>query len=395
MTEGKQGVSAWLRERAKKLRSAVGFSCKDFVSFEFGISSPCKSPRRCCDCYADMFERIADRIDAEMVEYERLKKENAELKAEIADWKGNAEGFQPDAYMKLPLDADGEPIRIGDEMNIDGDAMTVLGYRLYNGTLLLIVKKGESDLTYTPKPSEIRHFKPEPADSWEKLEKDAMGRACELAGSGHLRCGDCEWGKEGIGCQAMARLEILKRAKKLAGIDGRLRGSYGERVKRPVPKVLGADGAPINVGDTVWAIYDGRKHVVKAVCSDECTVEYEEGGWDYAKRVAHESPTPKVLDADGVEIKVGDVVYFVADKDESALIVECIDVSGEKPVVDLVYSDEIGTWHLVDPEKLTHERPDSWRLWGEDLDTAVKVGEVDKVEMMRRAKALAKAGEVE
>lgn len=30
--------------------------------------------------------------------------------------------------MRLPLDADGVPIRIGDEMNIDGDAMTVLVY---------------------------------------------------------------------------------------------------------------------------------------------------------------------------------------------------------------------------------------------------------------------------
>lgn len=124
-----------------------------------------------------------------------------------------------DAYMKLPLDADGVPIRIGDKMDIDGDAMTVLGYRLYNGTLLLIVKKGESNLTYTPKPSEIRHFKPVQPDSWDKLEKDATGRACELAGSGNLRCSECEWGKEGIGCQAMARLEILKRAKKLAGIE--------------------------------------------------------------------------------------------------------------------------------------------------------------------------------
>lgn len=120
------------------------------------------------------------------------------------------------------------------------------------------------------------------------------------------------------------------------GIDGRLSGSFGERVNRPAPEVL---------------------------------------------------------DADGVPIKVGDVVYFVADKDDGALTVECIDVSGEKPVVDLVYSDERGTWHLVDPEKLTHERPDSWRLWGEDLDMAAKVGEVDKVEMMRRAKALSKGGQ--
>ena len=168
----------------------------------------------------DELRELADRIDREMEEKERLKKENAELRNELDDWKGNAEGFQPDAYMRLPLDADGVPIRIGNEVNIDGDAMTVLGYRLHNGELLLLVKKAEGDCTFhTPKPSSVRHYKYSKPDSWEKLEKDAMGRACELAGSGPLRCGDCEWGKEDIGCQAMARLEILKRAKKLAGIE--------------------------------------------------------------------------------------------------------------------------------------------------------------------------------
>lgn len=123
------------------------------------------------------------------------------------------------------------------------------------------------------------------------------------------------------------------------GVDGVLYGSFGERVKRPAPKVLDADGVPIKVGDTVWATYNGCKHIVMAVCSDGslhpemvtddgCMVEYEEGLWDFAKKV-------------------------------------------------------------------THEQPDSWILWCEDLDMAVKAGEVDKVEMMRRAKKLAKAGEVE
>lgn len=143
-----------------------------------------------------------------------LEEENAGLRAKL-------EAFiqSDDSYMRLPLDADGVPIRIGDKVNVDGEAMTVLGYRLRNGELLLIVKKMESNITFTPKPSDVRRFKYTPPDSWEKLEEDAMGRACELAGSGNLRCGDCEWGKEDIGCQAMARLEILKRAKKLAGIE--------------------------------------------------------------------------------------------------------------------------------------------------------------------------------
>lgn len=86
------------------------------------------------------------------------------------------------------------------------------------------------------------------------------------------------------------------------GLDGRLRGSYCKRVKRPVvPKVLDADGVPIKVGDTVWATYNGCKHIVMAVCSDGslhpemvtddgCMVEYEEGLWDFAKKVTHERP---------------------------------------------------------------------------------------------------------
>lgn len=85
------------------------------------------------------------------------------------------------------------------------------------------------------------------------------------------------------------------------GVDGVLYGLFGERVKRPAPEVLGADGEPIEVGDTVWGTYDGCKHVVKAVCSDGslrpnllmkdgCMVEYEEGGWDFAKKVTHKRP---------------------------------------------------------------------------------------------------------
>lgn len=85
------------------------------------------------------------------------------------------------------------------------------------------------------------------------------------------------------------------------GIDGRLSGSFGERVKRPAPKVLDAGGVPIEVGDTVWATYNGCKHIVTAVCSDGslhpemvtndgCMVEYEEGLWDFAKKVTHEQP---------------------------------------------------------------------------------------------------------
>ena len=165
-------------------------------------------------------------------ELESLVFDNAAMKTEIRGLEeANARlrerlnrGENHDACMKLPLDADGVPIRIGDKMDIDGDAMIVLGYRLYNGTLLLIVKKGESNLTYTPKPSEIRHFKYVRPDSWEKLEEDAKGQdACAYFGidTAITSCGDCPHG--GIHangtCWQSACLDMIARAKKLAGIE--------------------------------------------------------------------------------------------------------------------------------------------------------------------------------
>lgn len=155
-----------------------------------------------------------------------LEEENAELRAELDDWKGNAEGFQPDAYMKLPLDADGEPIRIGDVVWYIGDdaeitkcePQKVVGLVSVFGMLgTYVMTRDYPDKALDPK--SLAHKKPEPPDSWEKLEEDAKKTICKIAGQKAFpSCGECKWvGKE---CNRMARLEILKRAKKLAGIEG-------------------------------------------------------------------------------------------------------------------------------------------------------------------------------
>lgn len=94
----KQGTAEWLRGRSQRLRSLGEFSCKDFMAYKFGISSPCKHPRSCLDCYADMFERIADRIDAE---------------------RALPEG------MEWPRFEDGGLVRIGDELEFEGKTMLV------------------------------------------------------------------------------------------------------------------------------------------------------------------------------------------------------------------------------------------------------------------------------
>lgn len=153
----------------------------------------------------DTWEKLEEDLDNLVVKNERLDKEisklkgeNAALKAQLDDWNGNAEGFQPDAYMKLPLDADGEPIRVGDEVNIDGDAMTVFGYRIHNDMLLLVAKDKKTSLFFTPEPSRVRHFKPEPADSWEKLLED-LDRAADAANRS-LSASCCEWFSGSKGC---------------------------------------------------------------------------------------------------------------------------------------------------------------------------------------------------
>lgn len=180
----------------------------------------CTSEPLCEDCWNDQqsyavnaLRRGNKRLRSEV---EALEEENEQLKAEIAL-------IQPDAYMKLPLDADGVPIRIGDKVNVDGEAMTVLGYRLHNGTLFLIVKESGSIITYSPRPSSVRHFKYVPPDSWEKLEEDVMKWSCSYFGIDQdaASCDDCPHGlkQTGNACWLNARLDMLARAKKLARVE--------------------------------------------------------------------------------------------------------------------------------------------------------------------------------
>ena len=118
---------------------------------------------------------------------ERLEKENAELKqensalnAELDDWKGNAEGFEPDAYMRLPVDADGVPIRLKDwvwYVGIDAeiikdDPQQVVGLVSEFGMDgIYAMTRDYPDKAISPKM--LTHRGPEPPDSWEKLEEDA------------------------------------------------------------------------------------------------------------------------------------------------------------------------------------------------------------------------------
>lgn len=148
-----------------------------------------------------------------------LEEENEQLRSELG-----AMQIQSDAsYMKLPLDADGVPIRVGDEMDIDGEIAVVKGYQVsYKGDELQFIAVTEGyRKTFTLFGKNRKHFKHDtmPSDSWEKLEEDAKKSPCRLVGSHDGNCTICRWLKSELTCDELARLEILKRAKKLAGIE--------------------------------------------------------------------------------------------------------------------------------------------------------------------------------
>ena len=150
------------------------------------------------------------------------------------------------------------------------------------------------------------------------------------------------------------------------------------------------DGELVKIGDEVE--YGGKALEVDAICFDReewsmalrRNLDISRMSGSYDERVKR--PTLKVLGADGVEIRVGDTVYCNGE-DKPLVVSHIVDSTKVTLIADRV------SYFRANPSRLSHERPDSWRLWGDDLDMAAKVGEVDKVEMMRRAKALAKAGE--
>ena len=134
--------------------------------------------------------------------------------------------------------------------------------------------------------------------------------------------------------------------------------TYGERVKRPAPKVLDADGVEIRVGDEVWDVETGCKRTVRAVNDNE-TVEfdgYENRGW-FSKFLTHRAP---VLAADGKPLRDGETVYHV--NTGIGYSVRSVTNGG----AHLSKGDKPGGYCRAD--YLTHERPvaDTWERLEED-----------------------------
>ena len=150
---------------------------------------------------------------------------------------------------------------------------------------------------------------------------------------------------------------------------------YGERVKRPAPKVLDADGVEIRVGDTVYLLpgewcdvfpclgYHGGEelevfslhadHVVGGIgCRD--TRRPKGACYPRPSQLTHRAP---VLAADGEPLREGEHVYHVETGAE--LVVKKLPKPGEYQAVIVFALPTSPASHLTsfDPDQLTHQRP--------------------------------------
>lgn len=168
----------------------------------------------------------------------------------------------------------------------------------------------------------------------------------------------------------------------------------GERVKRPVPKVLDADGAEIREGDELWHVSGygprtvGKVNADGSFCFERCERTYK------AEEFTHRAP---VLAADGMPLRVGKTVWSV-DSGTRYTVEKNTD-----ELIPIKCRSEMGTTVSLHPSQLTHERPDSWKRIEEDLGDEMAKQQCGPIspelacklagEYVRRCRALAERGE--
>lgn len=254
MTEEKKGVSAWLRGIIDECGVSGTQSCTA-IAKAFDID--CKHERACRNCISKMMTTIADRIDAERalpegVEWPRFEDgemvkfgDEVEFEGEAAKvldvafsvvrfslgvgtatTSGRVYGFLGEpAKRPTPkvLDADGEPIRIGDVLYSSGNECRVVSITVKADEACVGVHTDEGAFLPSVNPKYLSRKKPEPPDSWEKLEKDARKTACDYAPAprnedGLTTCDGCPFLKS-ESCSNEMTIDLVERAKKLAGIE--------------------------------------------------------------------------------------------------------------------------------------------------------------------------------
>ena len=243
MTDKGVTASEILRDCARRSNSP------ELIAAEYYFPDTLIDDYSCDMCY--LFRELADKIDAELADARELSLlRGAEIWAKANGWPDCREGEDFGAWLARcfiprPRFEDGEPVQFGE---------------LVSSNLFGAVKVSAIEFT-----EDGTHVKDEPDGDWS------------------------------------TSLEVTT-----------------SRLKRPVPEVLGADGKPIKVGETVYRLSEGeRLEVLLPHGSTPETREYVDccGELELPSNLTHERP---VLGADGLPIKVGDTVWLADEYSQYA-----------------------------------------------------------------------------
>ena len=163
---------------------------------------------------------------------------------------------------------------------------------------------------------------------------------------------------------------------------------FAECCHRPAPKVLDADGAEIRAGDRVWSTQLDEPHEWIVIDphgdrDDSQTVLVSIGDRTGHARPENLTHRAPVLAADGRPLREGDHVWHVKTGREYVVVEPSY---GDTVVVRLAkYDDAEGEQYA--PDQLTHERPDSWERIEENARSCTCV--MEAIGLVRRARALA------
>lgn len=137
-----------------------------------------------------------------------------------------------------------------------------------------------------------------------------------------------------------------------------------------IPRPRFDDGEPVQFGDKYkWADETIRKITGFGVTEEGApyvTCAFDGLGMSdamiYSRRLKR--PEPKVLDADGVEINVGDVVWPINNPEMKMTVDNFQRIYGQDVTVNCEFE---GEFYNFNPNKLTHREPDSLEKLRNDM----------------------------
>lgn len=219
-----------------------------------------------------------------------------------------------------------------------------------------------------------------------EVRKAAVAEECDRidaeadAMRGRLMSGGCSWPRfeDGEPVRIGDEVQAHGRAQKVYSIRFKgfgyvlhLEGTsmlfqrYGTPAKRPAPQVLDADGAEIRAGDELWHVSGYGPRTVGKVKSDG---SFRFAGCERAYKAEEFTHRAPVLAADDRPLREGEHVWHVETGTE--LVVKGLPKPGEYQAV-VVFAPPASHLTSFDPDRLTHERPDSLDRLAEDIGAMV------------------------